>query len=426
MDQSRTAAPSTTRTMLSAAGRSYFPIALAARFPFAMMVVGVLTLVAAARDSIAFAGLASAVVGLGTALTGPFIGAAADRLGQRRVLLACAAVNSASLLTLAIVAYSAAGNDVVLGAAFLIGASAPQVPPMSRSRLVGLIRSGVPAGHRARMTNGVMAYEAAVDETVFIFGPVVVGLLATAFSPVAPIVGAAVLTAVFVTMFALHRSSHATVPTTEEHGATAPARELLAPGVLVLVAGALGVGLFFGTTLTSLTALMDSLGYPGSAGLVYGIMGIGSTILALSVAAFSPRFALWARWLAFASIMLGAALLYAQSASVSSAVVALAIAGFGIGPTIVTLYSLASERSPGGRSATTMTLLGSGVIVGQSLSSAITGEVAEAVSLDIALWLPACAALLVFTAAVLNASLRSIRRTAPAAADEPAPTPVAC
>lgn len=415
---------STTRAMLNAAGRSYFPIAMAARFPFAMMVVGVLTLVAAARDSIAFAGLASAVVGIGTAVTGPFIGAAADRFGQRRTLLACAAVNSASLLTLAIVAYSAAGNDVVLGAAFLIGASAPQVPPMSRSRLVGLIRTAVPEGQRARMTNGVMAYEAAVDETVFIFGPVVVGLLATLFSPAAPIVGAAVLTAVFVTMFAVHRSSAATTPSTSQREVAAPARELLAPGVLVLVAGALGVGLFFGATLTSLTALMDSLGYAGAAGLVYGIMGVGSTILALSVAAFSPRFSLRARWMTFASIMLAAALLYAQSASVSGAVVALAIAGLGIGPTIVTLYSLASERSPLGRSATTMTMLGSGVIVGQSLSSAITGEVAEAVSLEVALWLPACAALLVTIAAVLNAVLRPDRPAA--AVVEPATEPAAC
>lgn len=416
---------STPRTMLRVAGPSYFPIAMAARFPFAMMVVGVLTLVAAARDSIAFAGLASAVVGIGTAVTGPFIGAAADRFGQRRTLLACAAVNSASLLTLAVVAYSAAGNDVVLAAAFLIGASAPQVPPMSRSRLVGLIRDTVPEGQRARMTNGVMAYEAAVDETVFIFGPVVVGLLATLFSPAAPIVGAAVLTAVFVTMFAVHRSSAATAPSTSEREVAAPARELLAPGVLVLVAGALGVGLFFGTTLTSLTALMESLGYPGAAGLVYGIMGIGSTILALSVAAFSPRFTLRARWLTFAAIMLGAALLYAQSASVASAVVALAIAGLGIGPTIVTLYSLASERSPVGRSATTMTMLGSGVIVGQSLASAITGEVAEVVSLGVALWLPACAALLVTIAAVLNAVLRSAHPAAPTVT-EPDTEPAVC
>ena len=51
--------------------------------------------------------------------------------------------------------------------------------PAGRSGLVGLIRDTVPEGQRARMTNGVMAYEAAVDETVFIFGPVVVGLLAT-------------------------------------------------------------------------------------------------------------------------------------------------------------------------------------------------------------------------------------------------------
>ncbi|MBK0296688.1 AAA family ATPase, partial [Bacillus sp. S34] len=61
----------------------------------------------------------------------------------------------------------------------------------------------------------------------------------------------------------------------------------------------------------------------------------------------------------------------------------------GIGPTLVAQYSLGSDRSPVGRSATTMTILGSAVIVGQSLTSAIAGDVADSlkdkrlVSLDI-------------------------------------------
>src|SRR5215207_1955277 len=78
------------------AGFSYFPIAFIARLPFAMMVVGVLTLVVAERDSVALGGLNAAVAGIGTALAGPLLGAA-GRLGQRRVLVPLGLLNAVLL-----------------------------------------------------------------------------------------------------------------------------------------------------------------------------------------------------------------------------------------------------------------------------------------------------------------------------------------
>src|SRR3712207_6335317 len=79
------------------AGLSYFPLAFTARLPFAMMTVGVLTLVVAERGSVTVGGLTSAAAGIGTALAGPLLGAAADRLGQRRVLVPVGLVNAALL-----------------------------------------------------------------------------------------------------------------------------------------------------------------------------------------------------------------------------------------------------------------------------------------------------------------------------------------
>ena len=54
-------------TLVSLAGLGYFPLAMVARLPFAMMVIGVLTLVVAARGSVELGGINSAMVGLGTA-----------------------------------------------------------------------------------------------------------------------------------------------------------------------------------------------------------------------------------------------------------------------------------------------------------------------------------------------------------------------
>ncbi len=198
--------PSASPSLLRTAGLPYFLIAFVARLPFAMMVVGVLTLVVSARESISLGGLNSAAVGAGTACFGALLGAAADRFGQRRVLLALAAANAAMLLTFAAVAYSDAPDGAVLVAAFGIGATAPQVAPLSRSRLVTLITERMASARRARTLSSTMAYESAADETVFVVGPFVVGLLASAVAPWAPLVGAAVLTVLFVGAFALHPS----------------------------------------------------------------------------------------------------------------------------------------------------------------------------------------------------------------------------
>lgn len=405
------AAPSLLRT----AGASYFPIAFIARFPFAMIVVGTLTLVVAARESIALGGLNSAVVGLGSALVGPLLGAAADRIGQRPVLLLSGIVNSLGLLAMAAVAFSDLPDWTVLVTGFVIGASCPQIGPFSRSRLVQLILARPSPAQRARSMNATMGYESAVDETAFVFGPVVVGLLATTLNPAAPMIAAAVLTLIFVTAFALHPTARAAAPErgAEQPVAQAPARELFSLRVLVLVAGALGVGLFFGSVLTSLTAFLSESGRGDSAGLIYGVMGVGSTILALSMALFPERFALWARWLVFSGLMLAAMIAFGAADGLGGIVAAMAVAGIGVGPTVVTLFSLAAERSPLGRSATVMTMIGSATIVGQSAASALTGAVAEGAGTSAAIALPALAAATVVLAALVNA-IACRRPTVPA------------
>ncbi len=390
-------------TLVRAAGFSYFPVALLARLPYAMMVVGVLTLVVSARGELSLGGLTSAMVGVGTAIFGPLIGAAADRVGQRGVVLAAGIANSVALLGMAWVAFSSSPDFVVLIVAFVIGATAPQVSPMSRSRLVGIIANRLPGDRHAAVLNGTMAYESAADEIVFVFGPFIVGLLATTLNPAAPIIGAAVLTVVFVSAFALHRSG-AGRPTTGDGLPVqqAPARELFRPGLVAVTVGVLGMGLFFGSMLTALTSFLSDFGHPEQAGLVYGVMGVGSAALALGVAWFPLRFSLRWRWLTFAGLLAASTLALPFATTVSGVILVLLVAGFGVGPTLVTQYSFGAERSPIGRSATVMTILGSAVIVGQSASSALVGALAQSAGTHVAMYAPLVSALVVLLAGVAN------------------------
>ncbi|NEK87663.1 MFS transporter [Blastococcus saxobsidens] len=397
----------TDSVLIRSAGLSYFPLAFIARLPFAMMIVGVLTLVVAERGSVTLGGLNSAFAGLGTALAGPLLGAVVDRFGQRRVLVPVGLTNAALLGAFPLVVASTAADAVLLALSVLIGASAPQIAPMSRTRLMAIIRRSVQPDRREKVLSGTMAYESAADEMVFIVGPFLVGLLATALAPWVAIAGASALTFVFVTAFALHPSGRLHQGVDETHTAQAPARELLRFTLLTVVVGTLGVGLFFGATLTSLTGFLAADGDGDSAGLLYGIMGIGSAVLALGTAALPQRFTLPARWLTFGSLLLAGAVLFACAESVTGLVVALAILGCGVGPTLVTLYSLAAASSPAGRSATTMTMLGSAVVVGQAATSAVVGLVVDRLGTDVALVAPAVAAGIVVVAALAHTASKS-------------------
>lgn len=393
--------------LLKVTGIGYFPVAFVARVPYAMMVVGVLTLVVTVRGSIGLAGVTSALVGIGTATVGPLLGSLADKHGQRRILLAVGICNALALLSITALAFWTESDWALWIAAFVVGATAPQVSPMSRSRLVEIIRTRLPKSRLTRTMSAVMSYESAADETVFIFGPVLVGLFATAFSPAAPLIIAAGLTLIFVSAFALHPTANVVkvnLPT-ESAGAQAPMKALFNAPLMLALAGTLGIGIYFGSTLTSLTSFLEGFGRADSAGLLYGVMGVGSTILALSVMFFPAGFSLRARWLTFSIVMVAASIIYGLSGGLTQIVIALLLAGIGIGPSLVTLYSLAAELTPQGRGATVMTMMGSGIIVGQALASAVTGLIAQNVGPQSAMWVPAFAAGIVCVSAVASATI---------------------
>jgi MFS family permease len=148
---------------------------------------------------------------------------------------------------------------------------------------------------------------------------------------------------------------------------------------------------------------MAERGVPEQAGLVYGAMGIGSAALALGVALFPAGFTLRARWLTFASILVAGTIALPFVGSIGAIAICLLVIGVGIGPTLVTQYSLAAAFSPRGRSATVMTMLGSAIVVGQSAASALTGLVADAAGSGTALVAPLLAASVVLGAGVWNA-----------------------
>lgn len=386
-------------------GRGYPVLAVVARFPFAMVVVSVLTIVVSVTGSMQLGGITAAMVGLGMVCFGPLIGATADRFGHRPTLLVFAALNSTSLGLLAWIVYTPAPIWATMSCAFLIGGTVPQTSPMSRTRLVGAINRTVPPAQRPRTITAALAFESVADEVSFVLGPVVVGLLATFLTPWAPVAGAAVLTLLFVTAFALHRTAVSSVNAAERASTLDPAGLLFRPSLLIVVVGAIAAGLCFGAMLTSLTSFMNDRGMAGQAGLLYSCMAFSSGLFAVAIIWLPDRLSLQVRWLIFSGVTGAGTLTFLAVDSVLGAALSLLIMGAGVGPLLVTLFSLGTSRTPVGRSATVMTMINSGIMIGQAIAGAIIGIAAESLDTRAALFGPLIATSITFAAGLINLAL---------------------
>lgn len=413
--------PLVIRMLARTVGRPYFPLAFVGRLPFAMMIVGVLTVTTIEQGSLGLAGLLAACAGLGTALVGPLSGALADRWGQRRVLLALGLASAAAATAFLLLVQVDTPPVALVASATLLGATTPQVAPFSRARLVGAAGT-VPKDARERASTLVMSYESMADEASFVLGPVFVGLVSAVVAPWAPLALSVALSVTVVPLFAVHPSSRwvsASAEGTLANGAGAtsgpraitPLRALVTPTLAVLVLAMLAVGGIFGATLTGLTGLLEELGAVEQTGLLYGAMSVGAIAMALAVAALPASVTLGQRWLASAvlSVLGLGGLLLSENLVLTG--VALFVSGCGVGASLVALFSLGAIAAPHDRTNTVLVTLQSSLVVGQALVTAASGALVESAHASVAFALGSGLALALVVLAVAHALLR--RRAEP-------------
>jgi MFS family permease len=393
------------RVLPRRAGWSYLVATTLGRLPMSMVPLAILTLATSATGSIAVGGLAAAAAALGEAVGAPASGALADRVGQRGVLLGATALHVSFLVVFTIGAgsFSDAATVALAGAA---GLTLPQVGAFSRARWLAIAPADIDAA---------FAFEGVIDETVYIFGPALVGLVAAFIAPQAATLLAAGLIAVFATQFAVHRT-HRRVPRRPRNPAASEVRPVATPGRRVLIAvafvGMVSMGVFFGGSQTGLTAFAERAGIPDAGALLYAVMAVGSAATTVSMVMLPARIGRWTRWaVAAAGMTLGAALML-FAPSIPWVIGAALVAGAFQGPLLLTIFGVAAALAEEGRAGALMTLTASGVVVGIGIGSAVAGQLAQAHG-------PAGAFAAVLTACVTLAAigvvgaLLSSRRRAP-------------
>ena len=364
----------TLRRMNRIAGWPLLLATFLARLPISMTLIGLLTLVTGVTGSVAAAGLVSGAFALGEAVGGPIIARFADRHGQRVPVLVTALLDAA-LIALLVAAVAAEAPLAVLVALAAAGGSCmPQIGPMARTRWVILIREGPERGlERERSVSAAMSVEGVLDETSFVLGPALVGILTLTLSANASVIGAAVLIGVFGTVFALHP----TAPPGNTPVAGSDGR-ITHPALLILTVPMFCQGLFFGGMSTGVTAFADAAGHGDLSGLMYAVMGSSSAVAGLMMASLPVGFTLTARTrVAAGGLALLTLPLYLDHGPATLAVT-IFVLGIAIGPHIVSLFGLIERAAPPSRLSQSMAIVLSSLILGQALGSMISGSLADA------------------------------------------------
>ncbi|HET8601781.1 MAG TPA: MFS transporter [Segeticoccus sp.] len=360
------------RRLFALSGLGFVVVAFLGRLPLAMSQLGTLLLVAGSTGSYGAGGVSAGALAVANAVGAPVAGSLADRFGQRRVVLAQSLGSAAALVALVTLALHGVDWPLQAVGAAVAGLLMPQVGPLARVRWRPMMRGM--ADHR-RLVDLAFSYEGSADEASFVLGPALVGLVATVLAPAPALLTAAVLLAVFGTLFAVHPS--ALLTRRSGRGATTGAGRLFTGAFVALCFAQLSVGMIFGSVQTGTSVLATSAGVPGLTGLLHALLGVGSVVAGLCMAMVPDRIAYETRWRAFAlgQALLALPLLLVQGLGSLSAT--LLVLGFSIAPYMITVFTLGERITPPGRTGAAMTALAATTGTGYALGSSIAGRLAD-------------------------------------------------
>jgi MFS family permease len=300
-----------------------------------------------------------------TAGASPVQGALVDRLGQRKVLLPCAFGQGAALVFLVISASVDASVALLLPLAALAGALLPPVSACSRA-LWGQLDASI--------RQAAFALDAISQETIWIFGPLVVGLAVAATSPAVAVLLAASITVIGAVVFVASPDSRAwRAPdvTRSRFGA------LTSRPLRIVLGFVFFTGVSWGALAVGLPAFAVHLGSRGEAGVLVALFSAGSLIGGLALGARDLGLAVDAHYRLLLALPAVAALPLFLAHSFVSAAIFSTVAGLPWAPLMARHYLLVGMTAPAGAITEAFTWSTSALMSGIAGGSALTGPLID-------------------------------------------------
>ncbi|MBO1769473.1 MFS transporter [Agrococcus sp. TF02-05] len=332
---------------------------LIARFPAGMYSLGILMHMEQQHGSYTAAGLVLAAFSVGMAIAGPFVSRLMSRFGTVTVLLTTAIISMLALLSIASFEIPLWG-DVLAGA--IAGAAMPPVVPTVRTLYPRMVQQ--------RLLAPLFSFDAALQEIIWVFGPVLLTLLVSLLGTGPTLLVTIAIQAVGALFFILSPEVRRLriPPTTRKLG-----RVLRKPPVLLSV---IVSSMFIGGFAAVEAGVVATFGEGAlEAGIVLGVSALGSLAggFALGGRGITP----WSVAIRLTIVLLGMAIALPLSDVVGLSI-ALFIAGIGTAPALAAFSAIVAGTVKFADTPEAYAWIGTGQLLGAALGSAIAGVAIDA------------------------------------------------
>lgn len=358
------------RKVLATPGALAFSTAGAlARLPMSMVTISIVLLIEALYGSYALAGQVAAVYTVAQAVCAPQLAKLVDARGQARVMRPSLLVAMAGLAGLCVAALTHAPSWVLFATATLGGATIGSMGALVRARWNRVVDG-------PRQLHTAYSLESAIDELVFVIGPVLATTLAAAISPIAGLLSA-VTAALFGGFWFL--AQRATEPTAAGRPVGAARRSVMRSGGMVVITVVfVAMGTIFGSVDVSTVAFAEDSDAQAWAGVVLAVFATGSLISGLLYGARDFTMAAWKRFVLGMVLLAAGISMFVLVSSLPVLAAAMFVTGFAIAPTIITGNALVQQLVLPSRLTEGLTWVGCAIGVGFAVGSSVAGWVVDA------------------------------------------------
>lgn len=340
-----------------------------ARLPMSMVGIGIILMVETVYNSYELGGMVSAAYIIAQAICSPQLAKLVDRKGQSRVMRPAVVISALSLSALIISTIALAPTWTLFLFAILTGATIGSVGAMVRARWSHIIDS-------PKDLHTAYSLESAIDEMIFVVGPIAATMLATT---VAPFAGLIVPIFFMIVGGFWFLSLKETEPPAVTYAKDDKVKSvLLNPALLCVIAVFICVGGLFGATDVSTIAFADEQGQKSMAGIILGIFALGSGISGLGYGARQWASPLWKRFIiSIVGLAVGVSLfLFASSIWILAGV--MFVTGFAISPTLINGNNLVQLVVSPRQLTEGLTWVGTALGAGVAMGSALAGSQIDA------------------------------------------------
>jgi MFS family permease len=341
------------------------------RLPIGILGLAILLATQAATGSFGRAGAVAACYLAGLAAMAPVLGRVIDKTGPVRILIVCTALFPATLVALVVSLRLGAPAWTTFALAALAGASFPPITVCLRTFL------------RQRLADEAQlatAYslESVLIEIIFIIGPMLVALFVAYLSAGAAVLFAAACGLLGTLLFL--RSPVLAHWRIEKRHATSLIGPLSVRGFVPLLAVILAYSGAFGLLEIGVTAYAAEAGKPALAGLILGLMSVGSAFGGLAYGSRTWRLRLPQQFALMLLLMgIGIAVLGAIG-SVTLFVALGVITGVVMAPALIIQSMLVAKTAPAQYATEAFTWSTSCLLTGVGLGLAVGGLLLERAS----------------------------------------------